>query len=420
MILARGALALALALASTACAGPSDPAGAPNPRIATDWIREVARLVRDESTLPPQASRVFAYTSMAIDQAVRAANAMGLEPDHVESVVSAAVGDVLIELLPGATTRVEAYRHPQLTDASPYAQELGHGVAARIVDATRSDGFARTRGLGVEMPVGDPYWVPTGILRAPTEPHWGSLRPFMDAAALAACADQIAPPVPYSTEDDSAMAQEARAVVNGRGGDHEDFIAYYWSDAPARTSTPAGHWMEIAAQVIDERELPLSDASALLARAGMAAADAFIIAWRLKYQYNLLRPVTYIRRVIDPAWTPRLITPGFPEYVSGHAAVSGAVSAVLDDAFAAAPAFVDRTRAETIAYDSGEDPHPLSPRAFPSFAHAAEEAADSRLFGGIHFPMGNAAGLAAGRCVAMFHLADQSARSSTSSAGSRE
>jgi hypothetical protein len=90
--------------------------------------------------------------------------------------------------------------------------------------------------------------------------------------------------------------------------------------------------------------------------------------------------------------------------VSGHAAVSAAAATVLEAHFGEDFAFVDRSRAGQTVYDSGEDPHLLGAVAYPSLAAAADEAARSRLYGGIHFPMGNAGGLVAGRCAARLLL----------------
>ena len=103
-----------------------------------------------------------------------------------------------------------------------------------------------------------------------------------------------------------------------------------------------------------------------------------------------MRPVTYIRRVIDPKWEPLLITPPFPEYPSGHSVQSGAAAGVLEALFGPGFAFDDATHE-----DDG-----LGVRSFIGFAEAAEEAAISRLYGGIHFPSANKNGLLQGRCVA--------------------
>jgi membrane-associated phospholipid phosphatase len=128
------------------------------------------------------------------------------------------------------------------------------------------------------------------------------------------------------------------------------------------------------------------------ARVGIAVADAFIAAWYTKYQYNLLRPVIYVRAVIDPAWTPLLVTPPFPEYTSGHSVQLGAAATVLTDMFGE-QAFTDTTHT-----DHGLVPV-LAPRTFPSFQAVAAEAALSRLYGGIHFRSAIERGLRQGTCV---------------------
>jgi membrane-associated phospholipid phosphatase len=127
-------------------------------------------------------------------------------------------------------------------------------------------------------------------------------------------------------------------------------------------------------------------------RVGLAVADAFISCWQTKYTYTLLRPETAITRLIDPAWVPLLITPGFPAYTSGHATQSGAAATVLTDLFGITP-FTD-----TLHQDHHLEPL-LEPRRFGSFDEAAEEAAMSRLYAGIHYPFDSDNGLAQGRCI---------------------
>jgi membrane-associated phospholipid phosphatase len=130
----------------------------------------------------------------------------------------------------------------------------------------------------------------------------------------------------------------------------------------------------------------------VLARLGIALADAFIACWASKYAYDLLRPVTYIRRFIDPKFEPPLNTPPFPEYPSGHSTQSAAAAVVLSAIWGGDYAFEDDTHV-----DDG-----LPGRAFLNFQAAAEEAAISRLYGGIHFRSAIERGLEQGRCVGAF------------------
>ncbi len=156
--------------------------------------------------------------------------------------------------------------------------------------------------------------------------------------------------------------------------------------------TPPGHWISVALQILEHDKLDLDRSVDVLARLGIVLADAFIGCWETKFQYDLVRPVTYIRRVIDPSWEPLLITPPFPEYPSGHSTQSAAAASVLTNLFGENFAFADRTR-------EGDG---LKSRSFTSFSSAAREAATSRLLGGIHFRSAIERGLQQGQCVANY------------------
>lgn len=138
------------------------------------------------------------------------------------------------------------------------------------------------------------------------------------------------------------------------------------------------------------RDASLAEAAEAYALLGIAVADAFIGCWRVKYEHNLLRPITYIRATIDPGWGDPLplVTPPFPEYTSGHSVQSAAAAAVLTARFGVVP-FVDHTH----------DARGFAPRAFASFEDAAAEAAISRLYGGIHYRAAIERGLTQGRCI---------------------
>ena len=136
----------------------------------------------------------------------------------------------------------------------------------------------------------------------------------------------------------------------------------------------------------------------------VAMADAAIMAWNAKYATDFWRPVTAIRAadtdgnprtIAEATWTPLLITPPFPAYVSGHASFSGAAAAVLRASFRS-----DRFRFTL----PSEDPS-IAPRSYTSFSQAARESADSRLYGGIHWRSDNQDGLTAGRKIGNFVVA---------------
>jgi hypothetical protein len=147
--------------------------------------------------------------------------------------------------------------------------------------------------------------------------------------------------------------------------------------------------MSIVGHVAVQQGFDMDAAAEAYARTGIAVNDAFINCWFTKYAYNLIRPITVIRKLFDPRWTTPVGTPPFPEYTSGHSTQSGASAAILSDMLGPT-AFTDSTHVRI----------GLAPRSFTSFERAAEEAAISRLYGGIHYRAAIEIGVDQGRCVA--------------------
>lgn len=224
---------------------------------------------------------------------------------------------------------------------------------------------------------------PTGA----TEPFWGTLRPFVLRTG-----DECAPPAPatYSEARGAALYSQATEVYRTAQSltSEQRQTAFYWADSPGQTATPAGHWIHVMAGLVRSRDLSAERAVELFALGAIAQADAFISCWRAKYATLVVRPITYVRRVIDSTWHPLLATPPFPEFPSGHSVQSGATAEVLTRVLGA------------IAFtDSAQMSLGHAPRTYPDFWTAAREAAVSRLYGGIHFRPAIELGLEQGRCI---------------------
>ena len=172
--------------------------------------------------------------------------------------------------------------------------------------------------------------------------------------------------------------------------DEQRAIAQFWADGTGQTGTPPGHWISILGQVLQTNQMKLDVAAEAYAKVGLSVMDAFICCWHLKYEYSLLRPITYIQSLFDPNWNAFITTPPFPEYTSGHSTQSAAAAQVLTDMFGDM-GFTDHT------FD-GVYP----PRTFDSFWDAAEESAISRLYGGIHYRTAIERGLVQGRDIGTF------------------
>jgi hypothetical protein len=389
--------------------------------VARAWMSLMMDRVRAEAFNPPMASRVYGYAGVTLYEAVVAGMAPthrslagqlnglpAIETPHARrgldwpSAANAALRVVAGELFAGRSeatrTAIDALHRTQ-ADARRAAgvrssdlrasEEFGREVGRAIVRWSRTDGFTQTRGRLFAPAAGPQFWVPTGDAppgTLPAEPYWGTLRPFV-LPSQDACAP--APPAAYSEQSDSEFFAQAAAVyeTNLSLTDEQRTIATYWADNAGATPTPAGHWIGIATDLLADASL--AEAAETYALVSIAGVDAFIACWDAKYTYNLLRPETYIRRFIDAEWRPLIPTPQFPEYTSGHSTVSAAAASVLTDLYG------DVAFTEVTPVQPG-----FAPRSFQSFTAAAAEAARSRLYGGIHYPMGNDNGALQGQCVA--------------------
>lgn len=390
--------------------------------VASAWFRLLLELVRDTPGFsPPVASRAFAYSGVALYESLvpgmrghrsLAGQLIDLDPvprgapgaaHHWPTVANAVLASVVRRLFPTAPDErladvhmlerrlAQEFRATVPLGIFTRSVARGREVARHVFRWSRTDeGHAAylDNFPAYSPPIGPGLWIPTppGFLPA-LQPYWGANRPF----ALGAEGQCTAPPPPaYSEDPSSAFYAEARNCyeVTTNLTSEQESIALFWSDDPGATFTPPGHSISILTHVIEGQRLPLDVAAEAYAKVGIAVADAFIVCWRTKYRNNLLRPVTYIQRLIDPSWAPLLVTPPFPEYTSGHSVQSAAAAQVLTQMFGTVR-FTDHTH----------DARGLAPRSFGSFFEAAREAARSRLYGGIHFASAIERGLEQGRCV---------------------
>lgn len=354
--LAVAGLSLALALTGLAAAAPAgtERAHASSEAIVTHWIEEEFELIAANAMNPPRAARALALLSVAVQRAERAA-----PPGRKSAAVGAAATTVLAHLFPDDRA--------QTAGGGP-GSEAGRAVARQVVTRARKDGSDQV--WTGQPPVGPEFWVPTppAFQETPLEPLAGTWRPWNLRSP------SVFRPPPPPRPGSPRFEAELREVyeVSQTLTDEQRRIAAHWADG-AGTVTPPGHWNQIALELIRSRELGARAAATVLAVLNTAQADAFIACWDAKFAYWSLRPVTAIRRALDPDWLPYITTPPFPAYTSGHATTSAAAAEVLASFF---PGAAGRLRA------------------------AAREAADSRLYGGIHFSSDNAAGLELGARVA--------------------
>lgn len=401
----------------------------PSPQdVLFSWYDLTLELVRHTATYtPPVAARAFAYLGVVAFEAVTSGTTKlttlaGQLPElqtlpkrdsHLRydealvlhAALQASVASSFQNTGP-AGQRAMAARAAKLDKelatglkSTVLKRSIGYGqaLAQHVYKWSQNDGGADVglMGFASDYKVNDAagHWKPTGPIRLqqlPLLPKWGNNRSF----AVSAVNDCSLPPPPaYSEEKTSTFYKEALEVyeVTKSLTPEQVLIARFWSDDPMLSPTPPGHWLFIALDILKNKTAPIDECVDVLVRLGLAVSDAFVACWKSKYEYDLLRPVTYIKKVIDKTWEPRLITPPFPEYPSGHSTQSGAAATVLSQAFGGNFAFEDKTHVR----------EKFKGRSFTGFWQAAEEAALSRIYGGIHFSSAAKNGLEQGRCVGL-------------------
>lgn len=398
-------------------------------------VDKVVEIMIHDIFSPPVASRIFAYPNIAAYEVIARYNReyrslngqishLNLipEPDKSKRInyrVAALIAHIEISRqLIFSEKNLVAYRDSLYniwgsTNELEFIQskEYGLEVAEYIDNWMSNDNYAQTRTMpkftvdtGVQG-----RWQPTPpAYQDGIEPHWDKIRTFvLDSASQF----KPLPPPKFSTDLNSDFFKEVTEVYNisneiVQKGDNssEIVIAQFWDCNPyvsvtrghlmfaKKKITPGAHWIGIAKIACNSEELNFDESVYVYTKTSIAIADAFISCWDEKYRSNLIRPETVINNYIDGDWQPILQTPPFPEYTSGHSVVSGAASTVLTSIFRDNFSFLDIT----------EIPFGLPVRCFSSFNEAAQEAAISRLYGGIHYRSAIENGLIQGEKVGSF------------------
>lgn len=416
------------------CSKPSTPISI----SAEDYhksVDKVGQIMVHDIFSPPVASRVFAYPNVAAYEIIAQGNekykslsgqltdfdlipAPG-EGEEINFQLAALIAHIdLNRRLIFSEDRMIEYRDSlygawESVNAKEFEASKAYGleVAEHVAKWMDKDNYKQTRTMSkFTVDTDDPSrWQPTPpSYMDGLEPHWNKIRPFViDSAAQF----KPAPPPSFSMEKDSDFYKELIEVYNisqeiTEKGDESDEVAMaqFWDCNPyvsvtrghlmfaTKKITPGAHWIGITKIACKKSDYDFDDTVYAYTKTSIAIADAFISCWDEKYRSNLIRPETLINEYIDDSWKPVLQTPPFPEYVSGHSVASGAAAIALTDIFGDNFEFDDDT----------ELPYGLPVRRFSSFNEASDEAAISRIYGGIHYRVAIEVGLDQGRDLGKF------------------
>jgi hypothetical protein len=262
-------------------------------------------------------------------------------------------------------------------------------ISKQILAYAKADKYNRISNYARYTPPGKQgTWEPTPpVYMAAVEPYFNTIRPFtLDSASQFL----PVPPLPFSTDKNSGFYRQIMIVYKEAGDQltpEQRAVAGFWDCNPfavenrghlmigIKKISPGAHWMAITGIACKQKNIPFSKAMQINTAVAIGLMDGFICCWDAKYHFNLIRPETAIRKYVDPNWKPLLQTPPFPEYLSGHSVVSCASATILTHFFGPDFHYTDDV----------EKSYGIPPRTFTSFRQAADEAAISRLWGGIHF-----------------------------------
>lgn len=418
--------------------------------VVVTWDKAALQAIRDTHPGPPIVARMLAVTHTCIYDAWAAYDSVAVgtrlggtlrRPMSERTLVnknkamSFAAYRALVDLFPTEQARFNTVMTQLGYDPTDTSTDLttpagvGNVVCQAVLDYRHQDGSNQlgdlhpgpytdyTNYVSVNDPdhINDPNrWQPLRVsdghggfvVQKFIAPHWGHVIPFALKRP-----DQFAPKEPniYPKEAGQYLKQ-AQQVLNYSANltDREKVIAEYWADGP-NSELPPGHWALFAEFVSARDHHSLDEDAKMFFAMTNAVLDASVSSWNFKRVYDYIRPVSAIHflfagqqvrawagpglgtRLIDGAtWQPyqasTIVTPPFPEYVSGHSIFSGSAARVLK-LFTGSDRFGHSVTipAGHSVVEPGLVPASDVTLRWRTFSDAADEAGISRRYGGIHF-----------------------------------
>ena len=367
--------------------------------IVIEWNRILQTSLLVPGALPPTIffTRPYAVLQVAVfdalnsidyryrEQIVRAA----VHGEATREVAAAqAAHDVMVNMFPPQTATFDAALAATTSRFSgPAAAEgarVGAAVARAVIEARANDGWNRPN-PGYVLPDLPGYWQPVPPANAPAGfVHYQDVTPFVVASRLQFMPE--APPALNSTRyatDFNEVKRLGGANSTVRTAEQTQ-TARLFASVGYSTSVPAV-WFNVGRDQARSRGLDGLDTAHLFALIGVTQHDALLTSFSGKFIYGLWRPVTAIREAArdgnsatepDSTFLALIPTPPYPTYPGNMACVTSATATVLTDQFPTTPPF-------SVTW-TGINQDNVT-RSYNSFRQLADEAAASRIYGGIHF-----------------------------------
>ncbi|WP_432892672.1 vanadium-dependent haloperoxidase [Kribbella sp. CA-245084] len=345
-VVAAGLAASVIAVPPATATQPADPA------VVITWNAIAARTILTENATPvPVSTLYFGFVSIAVYDAVvtiegryqpylRQPRARGRA--STEAAAATAAYRVLNYYFPTSAQNLAADYAASLgsipdSRAKDRGQAVGEAAASSLIAARANDGRGANITLDVTPAPG--VWRPTPDAFAPMLAPWlGFVRPL---ALRSPKQVRLSGPDPITSKAYARDFAEVKAMGAKDGTSRtaaQTETALFWN-GPA-----SGQYNAALRERVSRSGMDIVRTARAFALLGTSEADALIACWRAKYDYAFWRPITAIRladtdgnraTAPDPAWTPLVATPPYPEYTSGHACLTGASTEIFSRLFGA-------------------------------------------------------------------------------------
>jgi hypothetical protein len=389
---------------------PPHPAAAQSAETVNEWNQALITTLSTPGASDPNIffTRPVAMLNVAIFDAMNSFNrvytpyrvAVDVPADASPDAAAAqAAHDVLVAMFPAQRATYDSLLATQMsrvpTGSAQRGAAVGATVAGAIVQLRADDGWNRLTSV-YTLPSLAGYWQPVPPQNtAAAFVNYQDVAPFVIGSRLQFVPG---PPPDLRSERYAADFNQAKALGSATSTTRtpdQTLIARLFAAVGTTTSIPAV-WINLTRDLVRARALNGLDAARVYALLGTTLHDALLTSFSAKYQYGMWRATTAIREadrddnpatIADPGWVALIPTPPYPTYPGNYACVASSATRIFARAFGRDDIPFSVTWSEANG--------PGWTRNYTRFTQLAEEAAMSRVYGGIHFDFDTQAGFAA-------------------------
>jgi hypothetical protein len=344
--------------------------------VVTDWNATLRKVIQDDGIAnnparadPGWSTRATAMMNTAIYDAFQSVNRTHAPFLYIPKTPGAnpiaaaaqAAHDVLLDVYPNQSATINAALATTLAGlsdgpAKTAGIQLGMDIALACVDSRLNDGSLNTAPWPEGVLPGEWRSDPLHFPQNAWGPMWGAVKPYT-YNSVNEYPSVPGPPALNSPEYTAAfnevMEWGARNSASRAANPDTTEIALFWAYDRPSMGPPVVLFVDNLEKIAAAVGTTPQQNAQMFAMASVAAADAAIAAWDVKFDDNFWRPISGIRlagdggpgevggdgnddTVGDPAWEPLGapgnlpgdstddFTPPFPSYVSGHATMGSA------------------------------------------------------------------------------------------------